>query len=79
MADTIIERTTTDTGDRSAGWAIAVIVLIAVIIIGGFFLMRRGAAAPASNPATNVQVTIPNPTSGGNTNTTPSGGGAPSY
>ena len=63
MADTIIERDrTTDVGDNSSGWAVAVIILLAVVVIGGLYFYYHRGAAPAA-PAANINVTVPAPSS----------------
>ena len=74
MADTIIERDTSvrDTGDSSAGWAVAIIVLLAVIVFGAVYFYRHGAAAPANSGSTNINVTLP---SGGSGSTGGTSGG----
>lgn len=52
----------TDNGDGGAGWAVAVIILLAVIGIGAYFLFYNRGAAPATNGAIDVNVTLPTPT-----------------
>lgn len=66
MADTVITNTPAPQNDGSAGWMVAVLILI-VIIAGGIYAYRQGmfgsrAAAPDT---TNINVTVPNPLSGG--------------
>jgi hypothetical protein len=66
MADTIIERDATTSGnDSSSGWAVAVIILIAVIVAGGlYFYYHRSAGAPQVAPAANINVTLPSSNGG---------------
>lgn len=69
------ERVIDRTGDSSAGWAVAVIILLAVVLIGGYFWTRGAAPAtqPAERDAANINVTVPAPSGG---DTTGTGGGA---
>jgi hypothetical protein len=65
MADTIVTNSpAANDGGAAAGWIVALVIALAVIV-GGFVLYRNGAfgaAAPAPAGSTNVNVTIPNPT-----------------
>lgn len=73
MADTIITTPSQDNG--AAGWAVAVITLLAVIVGGVVWYRYHGAeAAPAQSPSTNINVSIPTPTSGGTQSGNTSGG-----
>ncbi len=60
MADTIV----TGSSDSGAGWAVAVIILLAVVV-GGFVWFRYHPASAPAAPGASVNVTIPNPASGG--------------
>jgi hypothetical protein len=53
----------------SSGWVVAVIVLLAVIVGGFLWWTRygRAPAAPVQNDAANIEVTVPIPGTGGNT------------
>lgn len=70
MADTIINtpRASETADSAAAGWAIVLVVLFAVLI-AGFFLFRSAAVQnPAvPNTGTDINVTIPDGNSGGNT------------
>ena len=62
MADTIVTNSPGTNDSGAAGWVVALIVLV-VVIVGGIVLYRHGtfgAAAPAGS--TNINVTVPNPT-----------------
>ena len=63
MADTIITHTprssTADEG--SAGWMVALVVILAVVI-AGTFMYQRGYFSSNAPDATNINVTVPNPT-----------------
>lgn len=50
--------------DSGAGWAVAVIVLLAVIAGGVYFWSHYRYAAPARTGGANINVTIPQGTSG---------------
>lgn len=54
-----------DRTDSSSGWVVAVVILLAVIVVGSYawFHYHRVAAATTSG-GTNVNVTLPAPTSG---------------
>jgi hypothetical protein len=53
---TVIDRS----GDSSAGWAVAVILLIAVIGFGAYyFLHYHNKPAPAQNSGANINVQLP--------------------
>jgi hypothetical protein len=70
MADTIIERETTkETGDSSAGWAVAVIILLLVVAFGAYYIYHHRSVAPAAG-GTNINVTIPAPSGGTNSGST---------
>ena len=62
MADTIVNTPNGNSDGGAAGWFIAVIILVAVIA-GGFYVYRNGAGGAQS--ATNINVTVPTPTTGG--------------
>ena len=65
MADTTIINTPASQDDSGAGWVVALIILIAVIV-GGFLWYRYyGHAASTSPSGTNINVTIPTPSTGG--------------
>ena len=65
------------TGDATAGWAVAIIILVAVI--GGLFIWvyyHRPAAVPANSTGGSINVTLPsNSNSGGGTGAGATGGG----
>jgi len=63
MADTIINTPASNNDSGAAGWVVALIVILGVIV-GGFFLYRHYGAysAPTQAGATNINVTVPNPT-----------------
>lgn len=66
MADTIVN-TPPSNDSGAAGWVVALIILIAVIV-GGFMWYRYYGVPQASAPdTTNINVTIPIPTTEGNT------------
>lgn len=64
MADTIVTNTPGTSDSGAAGMVIALIVLV-VVVVGGIVMYQRGffnnGAAPAG---TNINVTIPTPTTG---------------
>ncbi len=47
-----------DSGDSSAGWAVAVILLLA-LIAGGVYLWANYYKAPTKQAETNINITIP--------------------
>lgn len=64
MADTIVTNSpgTTDSG---AGWVVALIILVAVIV-GGVVMYQRGFfVGQGPVDTTNINVTMPIPTTGG--------------
>lgn len=67
MADTIVTNSP-GTGDSSAaGWVVALVIVVA-IVAGGIVLYQNGAFNGAgSADTTNINVTVPTPTTGGNT------------
>lgn len=68
MADTIVN-TPGPQESGTAGWAVAVVILLAVVV-GGFVWYRYyRPAAPASTDTTNINVTIPAPSTGGTPDT----------
>ncbi len=68
MADTIVN-TPSSSEDSSAGWAVAVIILL-IVVVGGFIWYRYYGAPQAATPdTTNINVTVPTPTTGGTTGT----------
>lgn len=68
MADTIISNTPNASDEGSgAGWAVALVIIVAVII-GGVVLYQRGflgadaPTTPSTPGTTNINVTVPDPT-----------------
>ena len=64
MADTIIT-TPPASSDSGAGWAVAFVIILAVVLVGGFFVYKYRFAGGAPSGGTNINVTIPTPTTGG--------------
>lgn len=62
--------------NSSAGWAIAVIVLLAVIAIGAYVWTHR--TAPAQQTTPDINLTVPVPVSGTQTQTGPQNSGGAS-
>ena len=65
MADTIVTNSPGSSGEGSAGWAVAFIILIAAVVVG-FVLYQRGffAVSDQTPDTTNINVTIPTPPAG---------------
>lgn len=65
MADTIVTNAPATGDEGAAGWVVALIILIAVIVIGVVLYQRGFFVAPEQTPdTTNINVTIPTPTTG---------------
>ena len=70
MADTIVTNSPGTSDSGAAGMVIALIALV-VVVVGGIVMYQRGFFNDTSKPGdTNINVTIPNPTtdSGAKTN-----------
>jgi len=62
MADTIVTNSPGTSDSSAAGWAVALVIVIAVVV-GGIVMYQRGMFnTPAPSDTTNINVTIPTPT-----------------
>jgi len=62
MADTIISNIPSSADESgSAGWIVALVIVLAVII-GSVVLYQKGFFGTATPSTTNINVTVPNPT-----------------
>ncbi len=68
MADTIVN-TPSGSGDNGASGVVVALVLVALVVVGGFVWYRYyGGGKPASDGTTNINVTVPAPTTDTKTN-----------
>ncbi len=63
MADTIVTNSPAGNDSASAGWVVALVIVIA-IIVGGIVMYQRGFFKAGPTDTTNINVTLPTPTSG---------------
>lgn len=62
MADTIVTNSPGTNDSGAAGWVAALAIIVA-LVVGGIFLYQRGVFSPQeSADTTNINVTVPTPT-----------------